>query len=179
MERLIYTQANPVIQLICSLSRLASRRRNAVYLAARISPRRGNHGNGVDEDIPSSSASRPVPPPISSTSRRKAGRISNKNKLLPQVPHLRLPAFPPDINSLDHVSASVPVYFPSSFNLILHYCQLYRIWFFKVCPLRLVFLYSHWMESLCNWVNYDIKSPWAQALTDAAAECDRLGRRDE
>ncbi|VUZ55454.1 unnamed protein product [Hymenolepis diminuta] len=86
--------------------RLASRRRNAVYLAARISPRRGNHGNGVDKDIPISSTSHPMPPPISSTSRRKAGRISNKNKLLPQVPHLRLPAFPPDINSLDHAYSS-------------------------------------------------------------------------
>ncbi|VDO03119.1 unnamed protein product [Rodentolepis nana] len=86
--------------------RFPSRRRNAVYLASRGSPCRCSNGNGGDEVVPIPSTSHPVPPPFSSTSRNKGVRISNKNKLLPQVPYLCLPAFPPDLNSLDHAYSS-------------------------------------------------------------------------
>nr|CDS30505.2 pecanex protein 1 [Hymenolepis microstoma] len=86
--------------------RFPSRRRNAVYLVSRSSPCHSNYGNGGDGVVPIPSTSHPIAPPLSSTSRNKGGRISNKNKLLPQAPHLRLPAFPPDINSLDHAYSS-------------------------------------------------------------------------
>ncbi|KAM7532965.1 hypothetical protein Aperf_G00000125942 [Anoplocephala perfoliata] len=98
--------------------RFVSRRRHAVYLPRSSPRRRGNHrnqlvasrtcGEEADTSVPSISTG-PVPYPHLMLSAGRRKRRSTRSNKLPQshlVPNLRLPAFPPDMNSLDHAYSS-------------------------------------------------------------------------